>query len=127
MNLWEVWYADFPYEDDASKSSDRPVIVLSIVPLCILSVKVTKHPKRDSDEFDTEIVDWQQAGLAYPSVARLSKTITLDPSKFRRKIGELSDDDKTRIANAYINYLIKTGTVPLSETNGDSSDMAVNE
>ena len=41
FHRWEVWFADFPFEDDAGRSKDRPVIILSINPLTIATVKVT--------------------------------------------------------------------------------------
>lgn len=104
MKQWEIWYADFPFEDKA-QSKDRPVIIISVEPLALLSVKVTSHNARDCDEYDTPIVYWREANLREPSVARISKTIQLDKNKFRKKIGELHPNDISTIARRYVDYL----------------------
>ena len=82
---WELWYANFPFEDK-NISKDRPVIILSVQPLCVLSIKVTSHEVREADKYDVPITHWQEAGLKHESVARISKTVSLDNSKFRRKL-----------------------------------------
>ena len=87
---WELWYANFPFEDK-NISKDRPVIILSVQPLCVLSIKVTSHEVREADKYDVPITHWQEAGLKHESVARISKTVSLDNSKFRRKIGETAE------------------------------------
>lgn len=56
----ELWYTAFPFEDDPSRSKDRPAIVLNTKPLCVLSTKVTKHERRSNDTFDIDILDWKQ-------------------------------------------------------------------
>ena len=45
MNKGEVWFVEFPLEEDESKSINRPVIVLDENILGVLSVKITKHKK----------------------------------------------------------------------------------
>ena len=113
MKRWELWYVNFPYEEDATKFSDRPAIILNTEPLRILSVKVTKHEKRSYDKFDTEIVDWGQAGLVCPSVARVSKTIKILKENFRRKIGELSTRDRDAISDAFIRFIMESNNANL--------------
>lgn len=119
MQQWEIWYADFPY-DDKDESSDRPVIVLNIdglQPVVLLSVKVTKHEVRDNDKYDTPIQKWQEAGLKQPSVARISKTIQLSEDKFRRKIGVLQPEDIMTIGARYIDFVLESGAVTPSAVN----------
>ena len=43
MNKGEVWFVEFPLEEDESKSINRPVVVLDENILGVLSVKITKH------------------------------------------------------------------------------------
>jgi len=104
INTWEVWFASFPFED-SRETKDRPVIVLNVEPLEVLSVKVTSHNVRNRDRFDIPIVKWVEAGLRQPSTARISKTIYLDVNSFKRKIGSLHNDDKTQIMNTYMDYI----------------------
>lgn len=50
MNQWEVWYANFPYEENPTIVKRRPVIILNVDTLECLSVKVTSHEVRDEDD-----------------------------------------------------------------------------
>lgn len=104
INQWDLWFADFPFEETVG-SKDRPVIVLNVEPLEVLSVKITSHDLRDADEFDTPILKWREAGLKQESVARISKTQKLTSDKFRRKIGILHKDDRLPIMKKYIEYI----------------------
>ena len=97
MKIWEIWFAKFPFEEDPSIEKERPVIILNVDPLEVLSVKVTSHKIRNEDEYDIAIEHWQEAGLRKPSVARISKAMFLDNNKFEYKIGTLHDDDKVSI------------------------------
>ena len=107
MNQWEVWYAQFPYEEDPTIIKERPVIILNVETLQCLSVKVTSHDTRDEDEFDTPIVYWREAGLKRPSVARISKTMRLDKEKFVNKKGILHVDDRQTIMQRFIEFMNK--------------------
>lgn len=131
MKIWELWYANFPYED-RPESKDRPVIVLNTNPLCVLSIKVTSQEIRDKDKYDTTIDHWQEAGLVKPSVARISKTVSLDEDKFRRKIGDLHKDDIPIILKTYLQFLFDTQQIEIeNETEADNDkplmSSAVNE
>ncbi|MDD3414033.1 MAG: hypothetical protein PHY47_08530 [Lachnospiraceae bacterium] len=53
----------------------------------------------------TSIIKWSESGLKHPSVARISKTISLSKEKFRRKIGVLHLDDRYPIMEKYIQYI----------------------
>lgn len=105
MNVWEIWFADFPYEEDNTITKQRPVIILSVEPLRVLSVKVTSQNARTEDKYDIPIVNWKYAGLKKPSVARVSKTMFLDKQNFLTKIGILHDNDKSSILSKYEEYL----------------------
>ena len=105
MRVWEIWFADFPFEEDATISKKRPVIILNVEPLEVLSVKVTSQEVRNADEHDTPIRYWSEAGLNKPSIARISKTMFLDKHSFIHKIGTLHDDDKISILTKYTEYL----------------------
>lgn len=106
FNPWEVWYAEFPFEDIEGKCSGRPVIVLSATNHTVLVVKVTCHSRRSADKFDIPLRFWDYAHLNYPSVARVSKTIELTPDKLMKKIGTLCSSDAFSVFNAYRQLLL---------------------
>lgn len=95
----DVWFANFPYEEDSSKSKPRPVVVImkSDDELEVLSVKITSHKIRLKDKFDVAIFKWEEAELDNPSIARVAKTIVLKKEDFRYRIGKLHDDDWNNI------------------------------
>lgn len=104
MNQWEVWYAQFPFEEDASIIKERPVIILNVETLECLSVKVTSQNVRNADEFDTPIIHWREAGLKKPSVARISKTMNLTKDKFVNKKGILHPEDRNTIIQRFVDF-----------------------
>lgn len=105
MKQWEVWYAKFPYEEDASIEKIRPVIIINVETLECLSVKVTSHDVREADKYDTPIKYWKEAGLKRPSVARVSKTMRLSNEKFVNRKGVLHEEDRQIIMERFIEFV----------------------
>ena len=68
MRKGEVWFVEFPLEEDASRIINRPVIVLDENVLGVLSVKITKHKVRKEDPYDIPIIYWSEAGLRLASL-----------------------------------------------------------
>lgn len=104
-NKGEVWFVEFPLEEDNSQTINRPVIVLDENTLGVLSVKITKHLPRKEDCYDTPIIYWEEANLKLASTARVSKVILLSQDSFIFKIGDLHQDDLERVEEMYKRYL----------------------
>lgn len=77
FNKGEVWFVEFPLEEDNERTINRPVIVLDENVLGVLSVKITKHSPRREDPYDTPILYWKEANLRLSSTARVSKVTLL--------------------------------------------------
>lgn len=105
FNKGEVWFAEFPFEEDNSRTTYRPVVVLDEDKLSVLSVKVTRHAVRADDPFDTPIVHWEDAGLNFFSTARVSKIMNLNADDFIFQIGTLHPDDLEAIEKQYIELM----------------------
>ncbi len=101
----EVWFVEFPLEEDVSQTINRPVIVLDENTLGVLSVKITKHMPRKEDPYDTPILYWQEANLRLASTARVSKVYVLPQESFIFKIGDLHQEDLMRVEEMYQRYL----------------------
>jgi mRNA-degrading endonuclease toxin of MazEF toxin-antitoxin module len=101
----EVWFVEFPLEEDNTQTINRPVIVLDENTLGVLSVKITKHEPRKEDSYDVPILYWKEANLRLASTARVSKVTILPSDSFIFKIGELHQDDLDRIEQMYEKYL----------------------
>ena len=104
-NRGEVWFVEFPLEEDNLQTINRPVIVLDENTLGVLSVKITKHSPRKEDPYDTPIIYWQEANLRLASTARVSKVFLLSQDSFIFKIGDLHQDDLDRVEEMYQKYL----------------------
>ena len=104
-NKGEVWFVEFPLEEDNSQTINRPVIVLDENTLGVLSVKITKHSPRKEDAYDTPILYWQEANLRLAFTARVSKVFLLSQDSFIFKIGNLHQDDLLRVEEMYQKYL----------------------
>ena len=111
MKKGEVWFVEFPLEEDSSKILNRPVVVLDQNTLGVLSVKITKHKVRKEDPYDTPIIYWEDENLRLASTARVSKVTVLPRDSFIFKIGELHYEDLERIENMYIKFLSKKGII----------------
>ncbi len=105
FNKGEVWFVEFPLEENNERTINRPVIVLDENVLGVLSVKITKHSPRREDPYDTPILYWQEANLRLSSTARVSKVTLLSQDSFIFKIGDLHEDDLLRIENMYQKFL----------------------
>lgn len=105
MKKGEVWFVEFPLEEDESKFINRPVVVLDENILGVLSVKITKHIPRNEDPYDTPILYWQEAKLKFSSTARVSKVTLLPKDSFQFKIGDLHEDDLKNIEQKYREFI----------------------
>lgn len=105
MKKGEVWFVEFPLEEDKTTILNRPVIVLDENILGVLSVKITKHKVRNEDPYDIPIIYWEEANLRLASTARVSKVILLNKDSFIFKIGNLHDEDLKRVEDMYIQFL----------------------
>ena len=101
----EVWFVEFPLEENPDVTINRPVVVLDVDELKVLSVKITKHTPRKEDPYDTPIVYWKEAKLNFESTARISKTYSLNKDAFIFKIGTLDTRDMDKVSDLYIKFV----------------------
>ena len=111
MKKGEVWFVEFPLEEDPDRILNRPVIVLDENLLCVLSVKITKHKAKIEDPYDIPIIYWDEAGLRLASTARVSKVTLLTKDSFIFKIGDFHKDDLKRVEDMYRKFLSDNGVI----------------
>lgn len=111
MNKGEVWFVEFPLEEEPERTLNRPVIVLDENLLGVLSVKITKHKARKEDPYDIPIIYWENANLRLASTARVSKVTLLNKESFIFKIGDLHKEDMQRVEDMYKKFLKDNGTL----------------
>lgn len=112
---WDIWWARIPYEDDKTKMTIRPALIMSDSygddKVNILTYKITKNITRQIKEKEDnkqlgignveefKIEDTFIAGLPEEvSTIRITKKLKLPQSEFpnKERIGVLSDRDKER-------------------------------
>jgi mRNA-degrading endonuclease toxin of MazEF toxin-antitoxin module len=101
-NLGDIYFAEFPLEEDKSQYLNRPIIIVVAELPELVVIKVTKTAPRANDKFDVPIIKYQEAGLKFPSTARVSKVITLNEKQIIRRIGSLHPDDLEAITEKLI-------------------------
>ena len=107
----EVWFADFPFSDDETKSKKRPVIVLEVdEKVCkVLSMKITS--RKPFSEFEIELNDWADIPLHHKSTADASDVKLVAKNDFLHRIGKLSNDDWDNVTNLYVDFLKSQGII----------------
>ena len=93
---WEIWHACFSFEGSGYKF--RPVLVVSVEE-DMLVIMVTGTNNQLTLEHDYQIIDWKEAGLVKPSIARVDRlaAIPLDYIGTAGRIGGLSARDQTNL------------------------------
>jgi mRNA-degrading endonuclease toxin of MazEF toxin-antitoxin module len=93
---FEVWFADFPHEENTEDTDDRPVVLVRILDdNHVFALMITKHGIRDDN--DMAIENWKETGLDCPSTIRLHRAYKLATTRLRRKIGNLTQTDIIRL------------------------------
>ena len=89
---WEIWHARFNFEGSGYKF--RPVLVVSVEE-DLLVIMVTGTNNKLILEHDYQIIDWREAGLNKPSIARVDRlaAIPLDYIGTAGRIGTLTARD----------------------------------
>ncbi|GFP25284.1 mRNA interferase MazF [Candidatus Hakubella thermalkaliphila] len=103
----EVILLVFPFADAAGAKQRPALVLLDIGDEDIVVARVTSQMAQSV--FDVELVEWQQAGLLFPSVARLHKVATLEKRLVKRTLGMLTPSDwaqvRARIQQLWISIL----------------------
>lgn len=77
----------------------RPALVLFDLRQDVLICRVTSVVR--TGPLDIALVDWKNAGLAKPSVARLDRIVTAEKSVLVRRLGQLSAADDAAVRSAW--------------------------
>jgi hypothetical protein len=95
---WEIWWATVAYDDNPSKSTVRPVLIVDTEAMVAIALKLTTHAPRKG-EFP--LVDWSFSGLPEETTVRIGKVLKLTDSDIKNKIGRVSVRDRVKIENAF--------------------------
>ena len=96
---WEIWHARFNFEGSGYKF--RPVLVVSVEE-DMLVIMVTGTNNKLTLEHDYQIIEWKEAGLVKPSIARVDRlaAIPLDYIGTAGRIGSLTARDQNNLEEA---------------------------
>jgi mRNA interferase MazF len=96
-----IYTAKFPFLKN-HKEKVRPVIVVSkpygrynIVTVVPVSASTGR------EEVDIELLDWENAGLIEPSIARVHRLSALLQSELTSQLGILSNSDQAKLSEAF--------------------------
>ncbi|HGH7177579.1 TPA: type II toxin-antitoxin system PemK/MazF family toxin [Bacillus wiedmannii] len=101
----EVWYSFFPKDEDKTQTMERPCVIVCDAGDEVVAIKLTKKDPRDEDAFDVPIIKWEEAGLKYPSTARVSKYEFVKKAQILNRKGKLDPADESRVAVSLQRYI----------------------
>ncbi len=90
----EIFICQVPFTSGTA-SKPRPVLVLFDLQEDVVICRITSVVR--SGLLDIKLADWQQAGLAKPSVVRLDRLVTAERANLRRRLSHLSAQDETSV------------------------------
>ena len=85
----------FPFTDTAGTKRRPALILLDTGDEDVIVARVTGQPVQAA--FDVELVEWQQTGLRFPSVARIHKVATIEKALIVNSLGKVGDGDWVRV------------------------------
>jgi mRNA interferase MazF len=91
----DVVLLSFPFSDGTAGKRRPALVLLDTGDDDIVVARITSQIPPTN--FDIVLVDWQQAGLLLPSVARLHKLATLEKSLVTRHLGRLTPGDWAQV------------------------------
>ncbi|HEV2972712.1 MAG TPA: type II toxin-antitoxin system PemK/MazF family toxin [Pirellulales bacterium] len=94
MTFGKIFICRFPFASGLA-SKARPVLVLFDVGLDVVICRITSAVH--SDMLDIPVTGWAAAGLAKPSVIRLSRLVTAEKTLLFRRLGALSVTDQETV------------------------------
>ena len=98
----EVFICQFPFTS-GGYSKPRPVLVLFDLQQDVIICRITSVLR--SGPLDVMLVDWAQAGLVKPSVARLDRLVTAEKVILGRRLGNLSLADQAAVRVAWNQHM----------------------
>src|SRR5262249_49785375 len=99
----DVFICQFPFTSGAT-SKPRPVLVLFDRQQDVIICRITSAAR--SGTLDITLANWQQAGLAKPSIARLDKLVTAEKSILTRRLGKLNSTDQQAVRSAWNQHML---------------------
>jgi mRNA interferase MazF len=103
MKFGDVFICRFPFTS-GEISKPRPVLVLFNLGLDVVICRITSA--QYSGKLEIPVVDWAAAGLAKPSVLRLTRLVTAEKALMRSRLGELSATDRAAAQAAWNSHMV---------------------
>jgi mRNA interferase MazF len=98
----DIFICQFPFTSGAL-SKPRPALVLFQLQQDVLICRITSALPRGP--LDVTLADWNSAGLAKPSVARLDRLVTVEKAILGKPLGRLSAPDQQAIRTAWNQHM----------------------
>jgi mRNA interferase MazF len=95
----DVVVLPFSYTDLQSEKRRPALVLLDTDDGDIVAARITS--KKNISPYDIAIQSWNEIGLLVPSYVRLHKLSTIANSHVIRKIGNLREDDQSRVKEIF--------------------------
>jgi mRNA interferase MazF len=91
----DILLVDFPLTDRSSSKQRPTLVILDTGDEDVMVAPITSQGT--CSDFDTELSDWEAAGLKMPSFVRVGKLSTVDKIFVRHQIGKLLEEDTLKV------------------------------
>lgn len=99
MTKYDIYLADVPFKE-TDEHKLRPILILNDAAFVIGAMPITSQGK--TGEFQSEIQEWESAGLTKPSYIVLEPIRIEDRDMVKEKIGTLQPADIFRLEQKLI-------------------------
>lgn len=97
MNKNQIWLADFEGRKGHEQQGIRPVVIVSKANGLFIVIPFTSKINRVDLSFTCLIESNEENGLTDDSVALVFQIISVDRSRFMRKLGKINDEESKNI------------------------------
>ena len=91
----EIILLMFPFTDGSETKRRSALVLRDTEDEDIIVARITSQVVQTT--FDVQLLDWQKAGLLFPSVARVHKVATLEKRLIDHRLGKVTRRDWSRI------------------------------
>ncbi|AVB12165.1 type II toxin-antitoxin system PemK/MazF family toxin [Bacillus subtilis] len=100
----DIYLVEVAFEDDPSKSKERPVVVIdvdeqdniTVLAISEITSQGPKNPPKYFDQFKTPINKWKQAGLDKMSYVKANKVNIIEEQALKKHLGSMEFEDLYR-------------------------------
>ena len=112
MKIGEIWLTEIPSSGGHEQYGFRPVIIIQTTKTNVITIiPLTTNEKSGRFPFTLEIIPSKKNNLIKKSIALVFQLRGIDKNKLKRKIGELNEDENSKILELIKEYFFSENSI----------------